>query len=119
MRKIKIQAGDTHFFKELKKLSMKEELMILGLCQKTKKLIWTQAPAWSILSNCINALTVYHVPEPSKRIEKVFKTLPVNSRLPLSFIEVPTEISAETQADLDDFKSAMLSGEFTFEEAFA
>jgi hypothetical protein len=85
---------------ELREWSIKNELMVLGLVASTGELTWEEAPAWDYLQD-VETTTLYHVTDPTKRIAKRFKSLPVNARLPYSVIEVESIIDTDTRAELE------------------
>lgn len=91
---------------ELRELADKEELVVLGLVAATGELIWESAPSWDFLAG-IESITMYHVADPARRIEKRFKALPVNTILPYFSVEFESNISTEIREDLEAFKAEL------------
>jgi hypothetical protein len=114
MRKIKTITGDDNFTAEIKALSIKNNLMILGLDIDTQELLWNHAPEWDFLEDNIDRFTLYHVAEPALLKEKRFAPLPVNSRLPYSFCDIQHTVSVELQVDLAQLKESLMAEEFTW-----
>jgi hypothetical protein len=72
---------------EFKNMYRSRSLMALCYNSGTMELMWQECPDWWFLIRHKN-FTLYCVEDQNKRIEKTFKPLPVNSRLPYCFVEM-------------------------------
>jgi hypothetical protein len=96
---------------ELQDFFDNDELMMLGLVADTGELSWEAAPSWEHIVEA-GELTLYRVIDPSRRIPKTFKALPVNARLPYATVECKSNIDTETHAELEAFKADILKPDY-------
>jgi len=89
---------------EIRELSTKGELMVLGRCNDTDELLWEEAPGYELIENID---TFYHVPDPSKRIQKSFPARPVNFVMPCSFFECRYPIEPDNEMELAELEKSL------------
>ena len=115
MVKIKRSPADPNFLTELHEMSKTRNLMILGLDTDTGELVWEIAPDWDALKDDCDRFTLYYSKNPNQLIARRFKSLPVNTQMPVSFIQTTTttDIDEELEEDLIILKAELLTETIT------